>query len=75
MMTIKTATQLVILGIAITFFMSILGPFLLSWMVRNSALTSEHIGMIQTAWYSTLSVLHYGSLLIFFIALRSRQQA
>ena len=73
-MNIKTATAIAIGGIAITLLMSLAGQFLISAMLRSGDMTHERIGFIQTTYFMTQSVIHYGSLLVFFLALYSRQK-
>ena len=72
-MNIKTATAIAIAGIAISFVMSIVGQFLLSWLVQ-SASSRESIANVQRGYFMMQSVLHYGCLLVFFVTLYSRQK-
>lgn len=73
-MNIKTATAIAIGGIAITLLMSLGGSFLISAMANSGDMTRERLGFISTTYYVTQGVIHYGSLLVFFLALYARQQ-
>jgi hypothetical protein len=73
-MNIKTATAIAIGGVAISLLMSLCGQLLLSAML-NSDMSRERIGVIQTTYFMTQSVIHYGCLLVFFFALYARQKS
>ena len=74
-MTIKTATGLAIVGLSIALLMSLFGQFLFSWLYQHSEMPRDSIGTVQSIYFAAHSILDYGSLLIFFSALYSRQKA
>lgn len=74
-MTIKTATGIAIAGISIALLMSIGGQFLIALLFNYADMTREKFGMVQGVYFFVQAVIHYGSLLVFFIALYSRQKA
>lgn len=73
-MNIKTATAIAIGGVATTLVMSLGGQYLISAMASSGDLSRERFATIQMAYYTTMGVIHYGSLLVFFIALYARQK-
>ena len=73
-MNIKTATAIALGGIAITLLMSLGGQLLSNALARSGDMTHERMGFITTTYYMTQSVIHYGSLLVFFFALYARQK-
>jgi len=74
-MSIKAATKLVIIGVAFAFVMSTVGAYLFDWAYKSSGLESDAVRRIQRIYYHILALFNYGSLLVFFITLSSKQKA
>ena len=73
-MTVKLATRLAIIGTALGLLLSLLGPFLIEWMLRSMAMSHEAVSLTSRLYYATLTVVSDGSLLLFLVCLYTRQK-
>lgn len=55
--------------------MSIGGSYLFDWAFKSSGLQPDAVRIMNRIYYHILSLFHYGSLLVFFITLSSKQKA